>query len=520
MLTIKESMELAGRNLLAGLLPENDHLPLWCVAIQPDLSAKISNIWFSHNVGRWWDALLRLEAATGFPLPPEAEAAMLRHLRTCLDNRLGICCHIGNDPERKAGTFDNHSQRETLLALAVLIKYRKNDWAAEAGARMVRALDRYVLPDGRWDPDAVGSVFGRGPGPGDPRAVWSHGRMIEGLLAFYQSAGDAAALALAGRLADYHFTATTRPDGACVERAYYSGLHTHSLFGTYRGLLQYGILTRQAAFVDRVARTYRITARQQVKLSGFISHDWGKDNVGETTSPGDAAQLALWLGQLGHTELLDDAERIVRARILPSQITRPLGVRFAEGEAPTKTDPEALVLGAFGGMHTHPHGGILPTTDITAADLHTLYDIYTHIVETDEDGVRVNFHFDYKGKGVEVACREDGARRELDIRIEAARNLFVRVPRWVDRQTLELTVDNEPVPLLMVGDFACLPGRPLGGMRAVVRMNLPLQRIKEWTDNTDYEFVWRGDTVVSVRPNAPFLPFYPAEDEVASAANA
>jgi len=52
MLTIRESMELAGKNLLAGLLPENDRLPVWCVPIQPDLSARISNIWFSHNVGR------------------------------------------------------------------------------------------------------------------------------------------------------------------------------------------------------------------------------------------------------------------------------------------------------------------------------------------------------------------------------------------------------------------------------------------------------------------------------------
>jgi len=95
MLTIKESMEFAGKNLLAGLLPENDRLPVWCVPIQPDLRATFSCGWFSHNIGRWWDAMLRLESATGFPLPPEAEEDMLRHLRACLDNPLDICCHMG-----------------------------------------------------------------------------------------------------------------------------------------------------------------------------------------------------------------------------------------------------------------------------------------------------------------------------------------------------------------------------------------------------------------------------------------
>jgi len=62
---VRESMELARRNPLAGRLPENDHLPLCCVSVPPDLSARISNIRFSHSVGRQWDAMLPLEAGAG-----------------------------------------------------------------------------------------------------------------------------------------------------------------------------------------------------------------------------------------------------------------------------------------------------------------------------------------------------------------------------------------------------------------------------------------------------------------------
>jgi len=188
-------------------------------------------------------------------------------------------------------------------------------------------------------------------------------------------------------------------------------------------------------------------------------------------------------------------------------------VRFGEGDAPTETDPEALVLGAFGGMHTHPHGGILPTTDITAADLHTLCYIYTHIVETDEAGVRVNCHFDYRGQGVEVDCRQEGTRRTLDVRSESPRNLFVRIPRWVDRNTVALTVNGASAPLQMHGDYACLPGRAGGGTHAVVGINLPVEKVAEWTHDTAHEFTWVGDTVRGITPNAPFLPFYPTTQD-------
>jgi len=503
-------MELAGQNMVASLLPGEEFLPVWNVGIKPDMTMVINDIpgtktGSTHDIGRWWDAMLRLEAATGFTWPQEVEDAMLAHFKGRLSRPLGLAGNSASCDDRKV---DYHSQREILLSLAALVTRRQSEWAAEAGSRLVRTLDRFILPGGQWDLTAMG--IGDTPTkPPDVRAVYTHGRMIEGLLAFYQATYDAAALDLAGRLADWHFTASTRPGGAGVEREYYPDLHTHSLLGTYRGLLQYGILTRQAHFVERVAQTYNVTVRQHIKLSGFVSHDWGKDRLGETSSPGDAAQLALWLAQQGHSEFLDDAERMVRARILPSQITEPLGVRFADGDAPAKTDPESLVLGAFGGVHLHPHGGKRPTPDVTAADLHTLCDIHDKIIELTDNELRVNFHFDHKANGVEIACRVEGTQRELEVRSQSRRNVFVRIPRWVDQETVSVSVNGKDAPLLMAGDYACISGGPDGNLRAVVKMDLPVRRINEWTNDTDYEFTWLGDTVQGITPNDPLLPFYP-----------
>ena len=43
-----------------------------------------------HDIGRWWDAVLRLKACTAFGIPEHLKAAMLRNLDRFTDNPDGI----------------------------------------------------------------------------------------------------------------------------------------------------------------------------------------------------------------------------------------------------------------------------------------------------------------------------------------------------------------------------------------------------------------------------------------------
>ena len=86
MLTIRQSMELAGENLLANLAPDRNYMPYWSLWIDADLRAFSKSGGAAHNVGRWWDAMLRLEHATGFSIPGHMEAASLRNLHWLTDN--------------------------------------------------------------------------------------------------------------------------------------------------------------------------------------------------------------------------------------------------------------------------------------------------------------------------------------------------------------------------------------------------------------------------------------------------
>ena len=387
--TLKHSLELAGRNLIAMLSPSHGYLPYFWMRYDKQKRARMEMFWASHNVGRWWDAMLRLEAATGFQIPGEIEKAMLGNLKSCLEGPLGVCRHI---PENCA--FDGHSHREIFLALAALVRFRNSTWAREAGRQLAKTLDRYILSDGSWDVGLMGRLAGQaGTTIEHPKGhmkyfnwhpLATHGRMIEGLVEFHLASGNEDALKLADRLACFHFEHSTRPDGSVPPAEY---THTHSLLGLYRGLLLYGKTASRPEYVDRVLAAYINSIRPAFKPSGFISHDWGRDTRGETAAPGDAAQLALWLTQAGKGDFLDDAEKWVRCRILPSQITEAPGlIPQADDGRDEHLRLDERALGAFGGMHMHPHGGKCPTTDITAADLHSLCDFHTNVSEELDSG--------------------------------------------------------------------------------------------------------------------------------------
>ena len=489
--TIGESMELAGHNMLANLSPEQDYLPWWEMEIDHELRARCLGRPTNHNIGRWWDAMLRLEAATGFAIPPDLEAAMLRHLRGCLDNPLGIV--YGPTTADGPGGPDAHSQREVLLSLALLVRHRPSEWATEASRRIIEGLEQFFPAEPKRD----------------PYIVVNHGRALEGMVELYRATGDRAALELADRHARFHFEVTTRPDGSVPNPVEPDAVgHTHSLLNTYRGILLFGEVTRQREYIDRIEATYRVTLRNVIKRSGFISHNWLWDRDPESASAGDVAQIAMWLARNGHVQYLDDAERIVRARIIPSQITEPLGLTPIEDTGGDEcADLDARALGAYGGCHTQMHGGKHPTTDVTAADLHTLCDLYEYIAEQTERGLRINFHFNYEDARVAIRSERDESAR-LTIVPNTAQPLWIRVPRWTPEDSLTLTQDGHAVAPLRLGDYLYVD-TVAQDREVVLEYALPVFTESEPTNGVDYQFTWRGDEVIGVTPNADLLPFYP-----------
>ena len=508
-MNLKRSMELAGRNLLNCLCPTRNYQPYWAMRMDEEYRAEMA--WFGniHNIGRWWDAMLRLEDATGFSIPAHIEGTMLENLYESFDNPDNLCLpHL--DVEWMKPALDFHSLRESLLALNALVRYRGSRWAAGQGHQMLETLLRISRADSSWDLDKIDYYHRIGkPDVSSEPNVSTNGRLIEALVWFYEATGDALALTLADRYARYHLENTTRPDGEFNNAS--NPTHTHSYLGTLRGLLLFGRLTNQREYIDRVAATYRVTVPKLVLESGFACHDLWKDNPnrGEVGSTGDATQLALWLAlYAGHTEYLDDAERIVRARLIPGQITESPILR------PTKDDGDdehvnlnERIIGGIGGMQREPHAGKKNTTDVTAAVLHGLVDIYNHISVRTDAGLAVYFHFDYEDANVRISS-ERTEEAKVKILPKERENVLIRIPRWAPRESVQLTVNSGRISPVILGDFVHVPGETPPG-EIVLRYALPIHKSVEKVGEVELEYTWRGDEIIGVCPNSEFFPFYP-----------
>jgi hypothetical protein len=498
-------MGRAAKCCLAWLNPDQQYLPTGGYEL-------------AHDTGRWWDAMLRYEAATGERIPDRAETAMMKNLRTLTDNPAALLTNTASLPGPAEKIKVNpHNLRESLLAYTALVNHRKSDWAREQGRKLVTAIASLLDADGQLNFDKLAALMAGGkPLTKDPLMVsraptgkWFNstantGRAIEAIVWFHEATGDAEAMRLAQRLAEVHLRHIIDPSGkvrAELLDPNHVG-HTHSYCGTLRGLLLYGFASGEKQYVEAVANTYRNGLwGVAISHSGWTPHDQGKirfpdregDPLGEHASCGDVMQIALWLAlRAGQTDLLDDVERLLRARLLPSQIVDPANPRRD---------------GAWG-VYSHPfgQGAIL---DVFAAVLHSLAEIHEHIITTAPDGtLAVNMHFDAHTPAATVRSQR-GTDGTLLVTLHEDRALRIRVPRWASRGSVRLSAAGRELPLRWNGRFLLIEkGTVANGNAIMVRHDLPeKQTVEEMpVSHRKFHLTWRGDQVIACAPKVPIYP--------------
>jgi len=522
-MNLRASMDLAGQSLLNSLCPSNHNLCSFIVTALDDHRVRFSNGYaLSHNLCRWWDAMLRLQETTGFVIPPEIESIMLRHAFDFFDNPDHLCCRPRKFEDVEPSWYP-HSYRENVLALTSLWHVRGSSWALDKARRLLETFDRTLGEDCHWDygkldhyqhcvafhgKEKVDTFEYRGVKryARDPN-VAVDGRLIEALVWCYRLTRLPLALALADKLARFHVQHSAHPDGR-VNRTLHPN-HTHSYLNTLKGMVGFGALTGEKSYLDVVAATFRETVRGSiVKESGLASHDFMQDGISETSSPADAAQIALWLGLNGYPEFFDDVERLVRSRLLASQIVACPDLR---GDEDAKEEDcgnlRERFIGGYGCGMFRPNAASHVYTDVTSSVLHAMTDIYRHSAARTDAGLVVYLHFDYEDDALCVASeRNDTARLSVTPRIHD--NVLIRIPRWAPPQSLGLTVGGQPVDLRKIGDFALIP-KDLLPAEIVLEHALPERTTEEHTIGMDFTYTWRGDQIVGASPNDDYFPYYP-----------
>jgi len=480
----------------------------------------------AHDHGRWWDAALRLEATIGLPIPAATETTARENLRRLTANPDRLLCNRPDIPCLRAkAKLNPHNFRETFLAYGALIRWRRSDWAHHAALTLVAAMHRALRPDGRLDCTRLG-LAGQVPMTYDPSHTerpddpWfdgtaTSGRALEALVWLHELTGEPTMLALAERIAEHHLRTSINRDGTLRAEivAPDNVGHNHSYHGTLRGLLLYGLHTGQREFTNTVAATYRSGVRfSLVKESGWAPHDLGRlrfpnphgDPVADPASAGDSAQLALWLARdTGAHDLWDDVERLVRARLIPTQLTAQ---EIADHPAQGFT---ARDRGAWR-IHGQCHAEKGCTPDVHAALIHSLCDIHAHGCSLTPGDTRINLHFDADNKQVTVHCTRKN-RAHVQVVLKQPTRLRIRLPGWAPLPSVEVTLNLAPVPWRREGGYVMPDGGELpAGSDVRLTFDLPLRTTEElMPSGRAYQFQWWGDEIAGVSPPEGPLPFYP-----------
>ncbi len=495
---IRDSMKRVSKCCFAWLNPSENYRPTGGYEV-------------AHDTGRWWDAMLRYESATEDRIPSDIEKYMMKNLHEMTDNPAGLLMNMFEPLE--AQQINLHNIRETMLTYTALVKYRKDDWARKQGKKLVSTLTRLLNPDGQLDYSRLKSLMGDrkiNPDPlmcpQAPTGEWfdstgTTGRAIEAILCFAEVTGDEESLQLAKRLAEVHLHMIMDPSGkVCPKLLHPEHVgHNHSYCGTLRGLLLYGLMQNEQKYVDAIIKTYRNGLwGTTISYSGWTPHDLGKlrfpnedgDPVGEHGSCADVMLLSLWLGlRAGQVDLFDDVERLIRARLLPSQIK----------------DPENPRNDGAWGVYGHPfgYGSIL---DVFAAVLHALVEVDAHIISVLPDGTcSINLHFTCDTPNASLIVRKEDV---ATVSITPKRNsrLRIRVPSWSPKESVKVSMNSTELTPQWEGNWIVFDSANISvGQTIQIKYELPKKETTEImpVSKKSFKLFWRGDEVIESDPPVP-----------------
>jgi hypothetical protein len=295
----------------------------------------------AHVPGRHLNALLAAEGLAGVP----ADDVVIRRHRAALLYSFSGDRPLPLNRSRIDGALTNfcqHNVREGLHGLAALIRWRGDDEAREIALRSVAFIDAHWRASDNWStpispPDCAGLTLAQGLG-----------RAIGPLVKLHLATGEQAPLDLARRVAaalapDFPTDGAYRPERL--------GTHVHSVTSSLSSLAQLAEIDQDGALFERVRAFVDNGLWQLRDAIGWVIEIAGPESnpdKGEGNSSGDIVETDLILSRHGVAGAADDADRIVRAHLLPSQLRDISWIPVSTGITDGTTDVAERLRGTWG----------------------------------------------------------------------------------------------------------------------------------------------------------------------------
>ena len=494
---LAERIRLGVNALVGGLDPTQGYTPYW------NLNAdgfRHAGMWDRfHDVPRALHALGMAERATGEPVDEAIWEGLGEQMIGLFDEGDELPGTVHDESGERHVHL--HNIREAAHGLAALIR-RGDGQADEWARRMVRRLLEAIDVEGQIDleklPDYVGEYN------------WQpsqEGRAVDALVRLFRLTGDEAALELAGRMVRYARNHCFTEVGQIREAA---GAHGHSLTAMVAGMADFALVTRDAELLLWVKRIYDVGCPRFNSSFGWSMESLHKyDQRGESNNTGDLLRATLLLGKAGWSECFEDAERILRGHLLPSQLLDVGDLPDEEAKEDARSRLASRALGGFAFPTPNAYqldaGASLMTFDITSGAVDGLCEALWACAVQDEAAVRVNLHFDCRIPGLRVRS-ELSREGRLEIEKESDVNAFVRLPSWMGLDDLAVEVEGETCEANVLNSFLAVPR---WARKAVLTFSLRETRTIEWIDYEPYTIDWRGDQIVAMSPPGEHRPLFP-----------
>ena len=511
---IRDAIRLGCRTMCNVFNADDNDIPFFGSSVRPEAELTFSSVNSeAHVPGRHLNALLNAEEAAGIVIDDEcvdklADAAFFSYsgpLPLPL-NRDEIGGRLVN--------FRPHHLREGFHALYALGKFRDSAQALQLAEASIAAIFATWDSSRGWDCERLSTEMGLNV-LSESTFIVGIARAIGPLVKFYRATGCAPALELAVVLKEKAISSFFTEDGAYDRDRF--GPHTHSTTCVMSSLAQLADLTLDSLLMNRVRAFYDNGLWKIRDALGWVIESSLPDappDLGEVNNTGDILETALILGRWGYPEYYHDAERILRGHLLPSQlrdnsfIEDPPNPDNVDG----KRDVAARHCGAFGFPAPYGHAPLGETLisfnmDIVGGVVGSLCEAYRAATQFDQAGHWVNLLFDHETDAIRI--ESPYTHPALRIWVKRPGPLFVRVPPWVDPETLEIGgVSGTP---RFTNGYLLIAEPPFNQMLSL-EFPLPLQEIVLKHRARQIRTLLRGDQVEAMENFGANLTFFESLD--------
>jgi hypothetical protein len=282
------------------------------------------------------------------------------------------------------------------------------------------------------------------------------------------------------------------------------------------GLANYAYETDDAEVMGRVGAFYRLGLSMIRDEFGWSAENKDQDHdIGEANNTGDILETALLLGHSGDTAAYADAARILRAHLLPAQLTDSSWM-FTPSNPWDDSERNVAdrLRGAFGfptpyGHLASTHKGVSFNLDIVGGSVTSLVFAHKAAVRRDRDRLVVALPIDHDSDLATVSV-DGGSHLEVRVAPKRAGNVEVALPEWVDAEDVsvrgarkwEISADGASVVIRGVTHT----------MTVTVTMPAVERTVHLGHSRRDIRALMRGDTVQAMdgfNQDLTFFPDYP-----------